>query len=96
MQLREAVKILRALLRMFNPKAVIIGLVTEGLEEECCARAQGTVGVGFERADAEVGVAEGVPDANFQLIIHAGNQRHSVDTRGQLAPLHQRGEAGAE
>ena len=52
-------------------QAVVVGLVAEGFEEVCGGRSQGAVGVGLERADAKIGAAKGVPDADFDLIIDA-------------------------
>ena len=53
-------------------QAAIVGLVGKRLKEICRARAQGTVGIGFESADAEKRTAKRMTDADFHLIVNAG------------------------
>ncbi len=61
---------------------VIVGLIGERVEEISCGGAKGTVRVGFESTDAEKRTTKGVPDANFYLIIDAGDEGGSIDARG--------------
>ena len=49
--------------------AAIVGLVVEGLEEIGGRRAERAVGVGLERANAQIRAAESVADADLHLVV---------------------------
>ena len=68
---------------------MIAGLVGERLEEIRRARAQRTVGVGLESADAKKRTAKRMADADLHLIVDARNERCGIDARGQFAALQQ-------
>ena len=67
--LHHAVPHQRQRMHFVGEQAVVVGLIVEGLEEVGGGRAERAVGVSLERADAKIGAAEGVPDADLDLII---------------------------